>query len=70
MKVPKIKIDPGFSPENQNFNKLLYKKLIDIKNNKSDIDILNGVIFLTVSSNDNDSVFRIDEDSIYITAPG
>jgi hypothetical protein len=72
-----IKIDPTFSKENQDFNKLLYEKLLDIHNKESTIEIhpcysqeTGDIIFLTVSDNGNDSVFRISKDSIYITAPG
>lgn len=65
-----IKIDPSFSTENQDFNKLLYEKLLDIHNGDAQIEMVGDVIFLTVSNNGNDSVFRIDRDRIYVTAPG
>lgn len=65
-----IKIDPTFSKDNQDFNKLLYEKLLDIYNGQAQIEMVGNTIFLTVSDNGNDSVFRIDRYRVYVTAPG
>lgn len=65
-----IKIDPSFSKDNQDFNKLLYEKLLDVLRGEASVDMVGDTIFLTVSINGNDSVFRIDRDSIYVSAPG